>query len=136
VTPVATLQSADALRIVLAAVDGLVALTAIGGGLALVLGLEAERFGPEWLDGTPFRSYLAPGMLLSLVVGGSAAAATMVTLLDWHGAIASGLAGLILVGWIVGEIAILNQPAPTRSEGVYLATGALILALAAVLAWT
>ena len=132
---IAALQTGDSLRVALAVVDGSVALTAIGGGLALVLGLEATRFGPEWLEGTPFRTYLVPGLLLSLPVGGSAAVATVATILGWHGGLLSALAGLVLVGWIVGEVAILNQPAPTRTEGVYFVTGLFILALAGAFAW-
>jgi hypothetical protein len=132
---IAALQTADSLRVALAVVDGFVALTAIGGGLALVLGLEAERFTPDWLEGTPFRSYLVPGLLLSLAVGGSAMAAAVAIIVGWHGGFLSALAGLVLVGWIVGEVAILNQPSPTRTEGVYLATGLLILALAGAFAW-
>jgi hypothetical protein len=132
---IAAFQTGDSLRVALAVVDGFVALTAIGGGLALVMGLEAERFGPEWLEGTTFRSYLVPGLLLSLAVGGSAAVAAVATIVGWHGGLLSALAGLVLVGWIVGEVAILNQPAPTRTEGVYFVAGLLILALAAAFAW-
>jgi hypothetical protein len=132
---IAAFQTGDSLRVALAVVDGFVALTAIGGGVALVLGLEATRFGPEWLEGTPFRSYLVPGLLLSLAVGGSAAVATVATIVGWHGGLLSALAGLVLVGWIVGEVAILNQPAPTRTEGVYFVAGLLVLALAAAFAW-
>jgi hypothetical protein len=132
---IAAYQTAGSLRVALAVVDGFVALTGIGGGLALVIGLEAERFGPEWLEGTPFRSYLVPDLLLSLAVGGSAAVAAVATIVGWHGGLLSALAGLVLVGWIVGEVAILNQPSPTRTEGVYFVAGLLILALAAAFAW-
>jgi len=46
-----------ALRVVLFIVDLFVALTAIGGGIALFTGLESnERIPPEWLDGTPFKA--------------------------------------------------------------------------------
>jgi hypothetical protein len=132
---IAAIQAGGGLRVALAVVDGFVALTAIGGGLALVLGLEADRFGPEGLEGTPFRSYLVPGLLLSLAVGGSAAVATAATIVGWHGGLLSALAGVVLVGWIVGEVAMLNQPAPTRTEGVYLVAGLLLLALAGAFAW-
>ncbi|HZU18740.1 MAG TPA: hypothetical protein VFD01_19340 [Candidatus Dormibacteraeota bacterium] len=39
------------------ALNGLVALTAIGGGIAFVTGLEADRLPTSLLDGTPFISY-------------------------------------------------------------------------------
>jgi len=54
-------------------VDGLVALTAVGGGIALSTGLEGDRCPPELLNRTPFTSYVVPGILLAGIVGGSAA---------------------------------------------------------------
>jgi hypothetical protein len=67
----------NAIRIVLVVVDAAVGLTAIGGGIALAAGLEGERYPVEWLTGTPFSSYLIPGLILSVAVAvaGSAAAA-------------------------------------------------------------
>ena len=67
----------NAIRIVLVVVDAVVGLTAIGGGIALAAGLEGERYPVEWLTGTPFSSYLIPGLILSVAVGGSAAAAAV-----------------------------------------------------------
>jgi len=46
-----------------------VAFTAIGGGVTLATGMD--KFPAEWLTGTPFRSYLIPGLILAVVVGGS-----------------------------------------------------------------
>lgn len=111
-------------------IDLFVALTAIGGGLALVAGLEANRFPLAWLQGTPFTSYVIPGLLLTVVVGGSAAVAAVLLLRNpTGGAWAALLAGLILLGWIAGEVVILNQPvAPTGIEIFYLLVG-LALAL-------
>ena len=40
-------------------------------------GLEGERYPVEWLTGTPFSSYLIPGLILSVAVGASAAAAAV-----------------------------------------------------------
>lgn len=40
-------------------VDAFVALTAVGGGIALVDGLERGRFSLEMLRGTPFGSYVS-----------------------------------------------------------------------------
>lgn len=61
--------------VVLLTLDAFVALTALGGGVALVAGLEEGRFPLEWLRGTPFTSYTLPGLLLAALVGGSAAVA-------------------------------------------------------------
>jgi hypothetical protein len=88
-----------------------VALTAIAGGLALVTGLEAQRFPIAMLRGTPFHSYVIPGLLLAVVVGGSASVATAISLRRPSMAgPASVVAGIVLMGWIVGEVVLLQLP--------------------------
>jgi hypothetical protein len=92
------------------AVDVCTAVTAVGGGIALASGLEGDRFPDEWLTGTPFRSYVVPGMLLVGVVGGSATLAAAVTVRNPRaGGLTSLLSGVIMMGWIVGEIRMLKQ---------------------------
>jgi hypothetical protein len=68
-------------RVSLLVLQALVAVTAIAGGAALVL----SALNPElatvlsppttYLEGSPFSSYLVPGLLLAIVVGGTQAAA-------------------------------------------------------------
>jgi hypothetical protein len=43
---------------------------AVAGGLALVTELESDRFPLKLLDGTPFSSYMLPGLILTAAVGG------------------------------------------------------------------
>ena len=57
-------------RIVISIIAGFIALTAIGGGIAILTGVD--EFPLEWLEGTPFPNYTIPALLLSVVVGGSA----------------------------------------------------------------
>lgn len=116
-------------RIALALADGFVALTAIGGGITLAAGVD--RFPRAWLADTPFASYLVPGLMLALIVGGSAAVATVgVALGRAWGARASSVAGTVLMGWILGEVLLLKQPsAPTPTEVVYFLVGAAMAAL-------
>ncbi len=86
-------------RILLATLDVFVALTATGGGIAAATGVDP--LPSEWLEGTPFRSYMIPGILLALLVGGSATAASVMMLRRSHnGPAASGIAGIILMGWV------------------------------------
>lgn len=120
------------LRAVLFLMNLLVALTAIGGGIALVVGLEsAERVPPEWLQGTPFQSYVIPGLILAVVVGGSAAIAAYATYVSRSaGGAASLLAAWLLMGFIVVEVLILNQPSRwTTTELVYFFTGVVMVTL-------
>jgi len=120
------------LRAVLALADAAVAVTAIGGGFALVAGLEASRFPAAWLEGTPFDSYVVPGLLLTVVVGGSAAVGAVLALVgSRYAGSASLIAGLILVSWIVGEIVFLTGDGELVSvtELLYLGLGLLLVAL-------
>lgn len=55
----------------------LIAVDAVAGvsgliGMAIVAFGWGHQFPTRWLDGTPFRSYVIPGLILGLVVGGSA----------------------------------------------------------------
>jgi hypothetical protein len=124
------------IRLALIAIDGVVALTAIGGGLALVLGLEQANYGAELLETTAFTSYFWPGLILAVVVGGSAAVATIESVRHPAlGGLVSVVAGLVLIGWIVGEILLLEQPSePTPVEVLYLLAG-LAMAVVGALVW-
>ncbi len=107
-----------------------VALTAIGGGITLVLGVD--KFPAQWLVGTLFRSYLIPGLILTIVVGGSAAAAAVTVLRkSGKGALFSIIAGVILLGWLLGERLILPKTAFDPKffwlEAIYIAAGLLMV---------
>ena len=119
----------NAIRIVLVVVDAAVGLTAIGGGIALATGLEGERYPVEWLTGTPFSSYLIPGLILSVAVGAARLRpAVLIVTAPEAGAWVSVLAGVILTGQIAGEIRLLTQPV-TWIEVVYFGAGLAMVAL-------
>lgn len=85
-------------RIALVVVEALVALSAIAGGLWLVAGRSGLPLA--WLAGTPFSDYTIPGLVLVIVVGGSAllAAATVFIHREWA-VLISVLAGLLMAGY-------------------------------------
>ena len=114
--------------------DAAVAATAIGGGLALAAGLEDQRFPRSMLHRTPFPDYRIPGVLLAGGVGGCAAAALAEQLSPARqGGGWSVVAGVVLGGWLLGEIALLDQPqAPTPVEVAYLAAGGAMAGLGAL----
>ncbi len=121
------------LQITLFALALFVAVTAIGGGAAILSGLERNNFPQRWLDGTPFRSFTIPGVMLATIVGGTALAAVIVLPISSDvGTIVSLAAGIILIGWILGEIKLLNTPGVSRTEITYLAIGLAQTAVAAV----
>jgi hypothetical protein len=86
---------------------------AIAGGIAVMR--EAMPFPDVWLQGTPFHSYLLPGLILFLAVGSTqlAAASAIVRrhLLAKNAAI---FAGLVLAGWMIGELALIGFRAPIQ----------------------
>jgi len=112
-------------RTALLAVDGFAAMSAVGGGIALATGLEGDRFRPELLRGTPFRSYVVPGALLAGVVGKSALWATIATAASPRaGGALSMLAGAVMMGWIAGEVRVLRAPeARSPVEAVFFGVG-------------
>lgn len=116
-------------RIALIVLDVLIGVLGVGGGIATATG--ADPFPPEWIAGTPFSSYLLPGIILTLAVGGTAAVASvgMLRRAAW-GPLASVFAGASMIGFLVGEILILKQPVvPTVTEMVFLAVGAAMVGL-------
>ena len=118
--------------------DVFVALTAVFGGITVAAGVD--KFPPAWLTGTVFSSYLIPGLILAVVVGGSATAAMFATLCERDaGTLYSGVAGGILLGWLVGERLILPPVAFSPQfwwlEAIYVAAGIMMLVPAAGVRW-
>lgn len=111
---------------VASALFGMVGLT-VGGGLGIPV---------EWLEGSPFRSYFWPGVILGVVVGGVQVLALVAQYRRYR--LAWGMhaaAGLVMMIWIFVEIAIMLVWSPLH--GVYFATGLLqtVLAVLALGAW-
>lgn len=97
----------------------------LGGGI---------QFPLDWLRGTPFSDYTVPGLILGVTVGGSGLAAGLLTALAQRevvGAVATAVAGGVLVGWIVGEYALLGYV--SWMQPAFFAFGLLQLGLAAAL---
>jgi len=115
-----------------------VALTAVFGGITVAAGVD--KFPAEWLRGTLFSSYLIPGLILAIVVGGSATVAAIATLRRSDaGALTSMLAGAILLGWLVGERLILPPVAFSPQfwwlEAIYIGGGLLMVAPGLTVWW-
>jgi hypothetical protein len=90
-----------------------IGLGAVAGSVGVMK--DVMPFPEVWLQGTPFHSYFFPGLLLCLVVGGSQLAAAF--LLLWRPSVAreaSLIAGLILIGWMTGELALIGFQAPIQ----------------------
>ncbi|MGZ8769354.1 hypothetical protein [Aeromicrobium sp.] len=99
-------------------------LSAVAGGLALMTDWIPEQ--ALWVRHTDFPSNYFPGVILMAVVGGSSliAAAALVKRSDgWQ--LASIVAGIIMVFWIIGEIASIRGF--HFLQVIYLVTGALVV---------
>ncbi len=100
------------------------AVTAIGGGLALMTGWIPEQ--PSWVEHNDFAGNYFPGVILFAVVGGTslvAAVAMVKRSTSWE--LAALLSGVVMLVWIVGEIASIR--AFHVLQVVYLVTGALVV---------
>ena len=88
------------------------------------------QFLARWLEGTPFLDFTLPGVILGLVVGGSALLATVASLRTARAwALASVFAG-VMMWWIIGEMVILNVGGFTWLWPLYFAVGLSMVLLA------
>jgi hypothetical protein len=83
-----------------------VAANAVGGGIYGIAG--AQGVPREWLDDSPFETYLVPSLVLLVVVGGSmAVAATALLTRRRHAPEISIGAGVILLAWLAIEVLVI-----------------------------
>ncbi|MEM8968706.1 MAG: hypothetical protein AAGE93_19980 [Bacteroidota bacterium] len=124
----------DIVPLVIGLITAFMALTAIGGGIAIIT--RVDKFPLAWLRSTLFRSYTIPALILSVIVGGSSlVAAILYFASNPVYPVYAMLAGLIMVGFILVEIRILDQgnPGATRIELFYLTLGAAVFILSAII---
>jgi hypothetical protein len=99
-------------------------ISAVGGGIALMTGVIPKQ--APWIRHTDFGSQYFPGVILMAIVGGSSligALAMMKGAYGWQ--LSSILAGVIMLLWIVGEIASIRGF--HFLQVVYFVTGALVI---------
>ena len=113
-------------RTLLLVVAGFNALSAIAGGIGIMLpgslGMTAS-----WIENSGF-TYLGAGLILLLVVGGTQALAFVLLLAKRpYAALANAIAGFGMVVWIYVEVALL--PVYSILHTIYLVTGIAQLAL-------
>ena len=113
----------------LVAVTTFSALSAVGGGLGLIV-TDGLGMPHSFLDGGPFSSYLWPGIILLLVVGGTQVLSLALLLRQAPTRLlASAVAGFGMTIWIVVEVGLINEF--SWPHMIYLGAG--VLQLAAVL---
>ncbi|WP_431245664.1 hypothetical protein [Leifsonia xyli] len=102
------------IRITLAILTAAVGLTAVAGGLALIIGAATAGDGSgavppnAYLGGSPFTSYVAPGVILAVIVGGTQLlAAVLVGRGSAAGAFAATVAAFGLLIWIFVQMVFI-----------------------------
>lgn len=118
------------------ALELLLALGAIGGGAALMLGPRGEilPLPVAALDGSPFSTYFVPGLILLTVLGiGPVVVAILAVRRDRFAPILTMLVGLALLAWLAVQIAIIGFAMNPPLQPIYLALGATITVIG--LAW-
>ena len=126
-----------ATRITLLVVEAFVAVTAIAGGLTLVVGALvpdlATVLSPpvEYLEGSLFSSYLVPALVLALVLGGIHALAFVLLLRRRPSALlASAAAGYAALIWIFVQMMLIPF---SFLQAVYFIAGTVELGLVMLL---
>ena len=117
-------------RIAIVALAAFIALSAIGGGIAMLAG--AMQFPVEWLRNTPFSDYTIPALVLAIVVGGSSLLAAVTVFTGREvGVFTSLAAGLIMAGYEVVEVVTIKQI--VWAQGLYFGLGLMLFGLAGYL---
>jgi hypothetical protein len=109
----------------------LVCITSILGGLQMIAFQNGTSMGlqPGLLKHTPFESFLIPGVILTVAVGGSSFSAFSAILQRQDaGFIRAAIAGAILCTWIIIQVLLIRQS--EWLHAVYLFTGLLIIFIA------
>lgn len=101
-------------RVSLLIIQGFVAVTAFAGGTALVVGSFSSDQSwvivppAEYLQGSPFDSYLVPGVLLAVLLGGLHLLAFLAVLRRWRWAhFISAAAGFDALIWIFVQMVFI-----------------------------
>jgi hypothetical protein len=106
-------------------------LGALFGGGALILGPDGHLLGmpTTLLAGSPFPSYLVPGIILFTFVGVAPLVAAAITFRRHAIApLAAVAVGLTLIGWVSVEMVVLAGPG-SLAWALYLVLGACIAAI-------
>jgi hypothetical protein len=92
----------------LVALEVIIAVNAVYGGIGLMV--NGLGMPGDWLDATPFDSWRLPGVFLLAAVAVPMSVAAILELTRWRRAyLASVLAGLVLIGWIVVQVVVLRR---------------------------
>lgn len=122
----------------LLALEILLSAGALGGGLVLILAPRGEimPLPLSALAGSPFETYLGPGLILFSVLGlGPLIAARLAWLRHAFAPVAALIVGVALLIWVAVEIAIIGYSNEPPLQAIYLTLGVAITLGAVGWAW-
>jgi len=129
-----------AIRILLAVIEAIIGLGAIGGGIAILTGVFDQWLPLAWLQGTPFSDYTIPGLLLLIVIGGGMVVAAAIVFIQREWAVLLSVAmGLITIGFEIFEVVIIDRyadaviPSTIAQQALMSGLGLVIFGLASYL---
>lgn len=106
---------------------------ALGGGLVLIVAPRGEimPLPLSALAGSPFETYLGPGLMLFTVLGlGPLIAARLAWIRHPLAPVGALIVGAALLSWIAVEIAIIGYSNGSPLQAIYLLLGTVITAVA------
>ncbi len=96
-------------------------------GAVLAIGFNGAGVPLKYLSGTPFPSFLVPGLILGAIVGGTQLGAAVALLMKHRGKLMwSAIAGFGMLIWILTELAIIGY---SWLQTLYFGLGAVELML-------
>jgi hypothetical protein len=111
-------------------------LSGVVGGIALMVDPSGSlmQIRLKWLQGSPFDSYLIPGIILFFVLGmfPMSVASSLLVRRPWS-RFAALLVGLALVGWIAVEILLIGYYPRPPLQLIYGILGVVIVVLSLLL---
>ncbi|SDZ42684.1 hypothetical protein [Herbiconiux ginsengi] len=112
---------------------GILALGAVSsfGGAVLAIFFDGGGVPHEYLEGSAFTSFLVPGLVLGVVVGGTQLAGAVTLLLRPRaGIVLSAVAGFGMIIWIFVEIAVIREYSWLQTAYLAVGIAELVLVLA------
>ena len=122
---------------VLVVVSMFSAVSAVGGGVGMVAA-DGLSMPTALLSDTPFTTFVIPGLILALIVGGTQMVATILLLARLESAMVwSAVAGFGMLIWIMTEIGFIHTL--MWAQMIYLVSGllqlVLVFALLGIVSW-
>lgn len=109
-----TTQPYRILSLSLGSFQALIGLSAVAGGIGLVMDPTGASLGmsSDWLRGSPFPSFLIPGLFLLGVNGvGTLVGAVLSFRGHRYAGEVAALLGLVMIGWITIQVIVITSAA-------------------------